>query len=95
MDLTVVGGRGEEDAVFGVCPGDAPDGPFVAVEEIQYINWKFGVSPGLFTLVESVVTCAGLRQSRRSLLFCRMSMSRGGGRSSRGQHHAGQMVSTV
>jgi hypothetical protein len=34
MDLTVVGGRGEEDAIFGMGPGDAPNGSFVAVEEI-------------------------------------------------------------
>lgn len=31
VDLAVVGGGGEEDAVFGVGPGDAPDGAFVAV----------------------------------------------------------------
>jgi hypothetical protein len=31
QDAAVVGGRGEDGAVFGVGPGDAPDGAFVAV----------------------------------------------------------------
>jgi hypothetical protein len=31
VDLAVVGGGCEEDAVFGVGPGDTPDGAFVAV----------------------------------------------------------------
>lgn len=45
------------------------------------------------TLVVSVVACAGLRQSRRPLLFCRMNMLRDGGRSSRGRRHARGMIS--
>jgi hypothetical protein len=29
-DAAVVGGRGEDGAVFGVCPGEGPDGAFVS-----------------------------------------------------------------
>lgn len=35
VDLAVVGGGGEEDAVFWVGPGDAPDGAFVAVKVVR------------------------------------------------------------
>jgi hypothetical protein len=37
VDLTVVGGGGEEDAVFGVGPGDAPDSAFVAAEGLDCV----------------------------------------------------------
>lgn len=33
-DFAVVAGRGEDVAVLGVCPGDAPDGAFVAVARV-------------------------------------------------------------
>jgi hypothetical protein len=32
-DAAVVGGRGEDGAVFGMSPGDAPDGAFMAVRQ--------------------------------------------------------------
>lgn len=31
-DATVVGGGGEDGAVFGVCPGDTPDGAFMSFQ---------------------------------------------------------------
>jgi hypothetical protein len=34
-DAAVVGGAREDGAVFGVCPGDAPDGAVVAAKCIR------------------------------------------------------------
>lgn len=34
-DATIIRGGGEDGAIFGVCPRDAPDGTLVAVEAVR------------------------------------------------------------
>ena len=71
MDLAVVGGGCEEDAVFGVGPGDTPDGAFVAVVlvSLSYRARKCGIYGGSViwrTLAASVVICVGRRLFQKS-----------------------------
>lgn len=45
-DFAVVAGGGEDVAVFGVCPGDAPDGAFVAGGVLEGLEKRGGRAQG-------------------------------------------------